>query len=166
MPLSPWVNPDDDHNGLFEKPVVVLFPNARSTSQGTFTVPPPPKHTTTHQSLCEKLKRMHLPTFIKELGPLSLLAWVNNFILYIRKEMVYSKLLSFSIMRKLRNCVSPLNVKIVRKYFAFAAFFKLSSVLTNPLKSCFSILSCMWNDQHYVHLFGETPCSLFSKMCL
>ena len=37
MPLSPWVNPDDDHNGLFEKPVVVLFPNARSTSQGTFT---------------------------------------------------------------------------------------------------------------------------------
>ena len=124
MPLSPWVNPDDDHNGLFEKPVVVLFPNARSTSQGTFTVPPPPKHTTTHQSLCEKLKRMHLPTFIKELGPLSLLAWVNNFILYIRKEMVYSKLLSFSIMRKLRNCVSPLNVKIVRKYFAFAAFFK------------------------------------------
>ena len=57
---------------------------------------------------------MHLPTFIKELGPPSLLAWVNNFILYIRKEMVYSKLLSFSIMRKLRNCVSPLNVKIVK----------------------------------------------------
>ena len=59
-----------------------------------------------------------------------------HFAMYtIRKEMVYSKLLSFSIMRKLRNCVSPLNVKIVRKYFAVAAFFKLSSVLTNPLKS-------------------------------
>ena len=162
MPLSPWVNPDDDHNGLFEKPVVVLFPNARSTSQGTFTEAEAYYNT---PKFMRKVKT-HAFAYFHKRTRAPLLAWVNNFILYIRKEMVYSKLLSFSIMRKLRNCVSPLNVKIVRKYFAFAAFFKLSSVLTNPLKSCFSILSCMWNDQHYVHLFGETPCSLFSKMCL
>ena len=142
MPLSPWVNPDDDHNGLFEKPVVVLFPNARSTSQGTFTLPS--KHTTTHQSLCEKLKRMHLPTFIKELGPPCLSKQLH--FVYKKRDGLFKTFVIFYYEKTSKLCQSPkphrnVNVKIVRKYFAVAAFFKLSSVLTNPLKSW--ILSCI-----------------------